>query len=64
MNILYHFAIMMNKDTCCDDSVVTCSDIVVYTVYNVYVSFSLVKLVKVFFSLFSLICYRFYHSGE
>jgi len=24
MNILCHFAIMMNKDTCCDDSVVTC----------------------------------------
>ena len=28
---------MMNKDTCCDDSVVTCSDIVVITAYNVYV---------------------------
>ena len=40
------------------------SDSVVITVYKVYVSISLVKLVKVFFSLFSLIRYRFYHSGE
>jgi len=23
MNMLCHFAIIMNKDTCCDDSVVT-----------------------------------------
>ena len=29
----------MNKDTCCDGSVVTCSDIVVITAYNVYVYF-------------------------
>jgi len=39
---------MMNKNTYCDDSVVTCevvSDIVVITVYNVYVCISLVKLV-------------------
>ena len=41
MNILCHFAITMN----CNDSVVTCSDIVVITVYNVYVCISLVKLV-------------------
>jgi len=33
MNILCHFAIMMNKDTYCDDSVVTCIDIVVVTVH-------------------------------
>jgi len=39
MNILCHFAIMMNKDTCCDDSVVTCGDSVVITAYNVYVHF-------------------------
>jgi len=44
MIILCHFAIMMNKDTCCDDSVVTCN-IIVITVYNVYVCISLVKLV-------------------
>ena len=30
---------MMNKDTCCDDSVVTCSNIVVITAYNVNVYF-------------------------
>jgi len=30
---------MMNKDTYCDDSAVTCSDIVVITAYNVYVYF-------------------------
>ena len=30
---------MMNKDTCCDESVVTCSDSVVITAYNVYVYF-------------------------
>jgi len=30
---------MINKDTCCDDSVVTCGDIVVITAYNVYVYF-------------------------
>jgi len=35
----------MNKDTCCDDSVVTCSDSVVITAYNVYVCISLVKLI-------------------
>jgi len=47
------FVTMMNKDTYCDDNVVTLSDIVVITVYNVYVCISLVKLVYVFFSLFS-----------
>jgi len=38
MNILCHFAIIMTKDTYCDDSVVTCevvSDSVVITVYNI-----------------------------
>jgi len=38
-NILCDFPIMINKDTCCDDRVVTCSDIVVITAYNVYVYF-------------------------
>jgi len=36
---LCDFPIMMNMDTCCDDSVVTCSDIVDITAYNVYVYF-------------------------
>jgi len=46
MNILCHFAIMMNKDTYFL-MIVLClvSDIVVITVYNVYVCISLVKLV-------------------
>jgi len=39
INILCGFPIMMNKDTRCDDSVVTCSNIVVITAYNVYVYF-------------------------
>jgi len=30
---------MMNKDACCDDSVVTCSDIVGIIAYNVNVYF-------------------------
>ena len=39
------FAIMMNKDTCCDDSVVTCSNIVVITAYIMCMCIFLLKLV-------------------
>jgi len=39
MNILCDFPITMNKDTCCDDSVVTSGDSVVITAYNVNVYF-------------------------
>ena len=39
------FPIMLNKDTRCDESVVTCSDSLVITAYNVYVCISLVKLI-------------------
>jgi len=38
-DILYDFPITINKDTCCDDSVVTCGYIVVITAYNVNVYF-------------------------
>jgi len=39
MNILCHFVIMINKDTCCDDRVVTCGDIVGIIAYNMNVYF-------------------------
>jgi len=44
--LLYHFALMMNNDTYCDDSVVTCEwQCSYYCMYKVYVGISLVKLV-------------------